>query len=281
MTVTFETLGAIYRIAKYFIFADNDAADEEVKPLFEWFQTFPDIDKEKLDFIMETGEHKLTDQRALELIAALDEDGKQQMSNLFAKIICADGQLTEDEKNLFFKVQDLCGLPDPVSDDEPEPEEETFSQAPAPAPGSSEEEEDNDEVDPTFIIVNFYGQVSLRQSTNEDWSSLGVEIRKWLDADGVEVVRFTPALNAISEKLRLNERHLVFLIDRHSSEKTVGDNMPATILLGRGYPIYGNIAFALETDRGYEIEGMLTKSLVLEALEEINAAVDGLLRFPE
>ncbi|MBO4468838.1 MAG: TerB family tellurite resistance protein [Bacteroidales bacterium] len=285
MTVTLETLGAIYRIAKYFIYADGDLTEDEVKPVFDWFQTFPDITKEKLDYIMDLGEHKLTDARAIELIAGLDADGKQQMANLFAHIICADGQLTDEEKALWFRVRDLCELPDPQSDDEPEeePEQESFSQAPAPAPGhaAQEESDEEDEIDPTFIIVNFYGQVSFKQSVHEDWSTLGGEIEQWLNADGLEVVRYTPALNAITEKLSLNERHLVFLIDRHSGQKTVGDNMPATILLGRGYPLYGNIAFALETDKGYEIEGFLTRSLVLEVLDEVNAAVDGLLRFEE
>ena len=61
MTVTLETLGAIYRIAKYFIYADGDLTEDEVKPVFDWFQTFPDITKEKLDYIMDLGEHKLTD----------------------------------------------------------------------------------------------------------------------------------------------------------------------------------------------------------------------------
>ena len=61
-------------------------------------------------------------------------------------------------------------------------------------------------------------------------------------------------------------------------DKTVGDNMTATILYGGGYPIYGNIVFALETDKGYEIEGFCTKSLLSETFEAINEAVDGLLR---
>ena len=93
------------------------------------------------------------------------------------------------------------------------------------------------------------------------------------------MVRFTPALNAISEQLRLNGRHLVFMVARNGyGDKTVGDNMTATLLYGGGYPIYGNIVFALETDKGYEIEGFRTKSLLNETFETVNRAVDGLLR---
>ncbi len=277
MTVTFETLSAIYRIAKYFIYADGDMTDEEVKPLFDFFQTFPDIDKEKLDFIMKSGD-EMADSRAVELISGLDADGKQQMSNLFAKIICTDGQLTDDEKRLFFRVRDLCDLPDPESEDSED--EEESGQAPAPAAAPAAEEDDT--IMPAFIVVTYQGFCTFEQSPNRDWGTLGGELADWIGADGVEVVRYTPALNALSEKLRLNQRHLVFMVARNGyGDKTVGDNMPATILYGRGYPLYGNIVFALETDQGYEIEGIVTKKLLVETATAINEAVDGLLRMKE
>lgn len=277
MTVTFETLSAIYRIAKYFIYADGDMTDEEVKPLFDFFQTFPDIDKEKLDFIMKSGD-EMADSRAVELISGLDADGKQQMSNLFAKIICTDGQLTDDEKRLFFRVRDLCDLPDPESEDSED--EEESGQAPAPAAAPAAEEDDT--IMPAFIVVTYQGFCTFEQSPNRDWGTLGGELADWIGADGVEVVRYTPALNALSEKLRLNQRHLVFMVARNGyGDKTVGDNMPATILYGRGYPLYGNIVFALETDQGYEIEGIITKKLLVETATAINEAVDGLLRMKE
>lgn len=277
MTVTFETLSAIYRIAKYFIYADGDMTDEEVKPLFDFFQTFPDIDKEKLDFIMKSGD-EMADSRAVELISGLDADGKQQMSNLFAKIICTDGQLTDDEKRLFFRVRDLCDLPDPESEDSED--EEESGQAPPPAAAPAAEEDDT--IMPAFIVVTYQGFCTFEQSPNRDWGTLGGELADWIGADGVEVVRYTPALNALSEKLRLNQRHLVFMVARNGyGDKTVGDNMPATILYGRGYPLYGNIVFALETDQGYEIEGIITKKLLVETATAINEAVDGLLRMKE
>ena len=277
MTVTLETLSAIYRIAKYFVYADGEMTEDEIKPLFDFFQTFPDIDKRKLDFIMEKGD-QMADSRAVELISGLDDDGKQQMANLFAKIICADGELTDDEKRLFFRVRVLCDLPDPESDDNEASEES--GQAPASAPAAEEEEDDT--IMPAFIVVTFQGICSFEQSPNKDWSTLGRELAGWIGADGVEVVRFTPALNKLSEQLRLNKRHLVFMVARNGyGDKTVGDNMPATILYGRGYPLYGNIVFALETDGDYEIEGIVTRSLLVEIASAINDAVDGLLRMKE
>ena len=266
MNATGEILAAIYRVAKHLIFADDTPKDEEIQPLFDFFQTFPAVDKELLNKIMGTGE-EMDDTRALILIKGLDDDGKQQISNLFAKIICADNELTDKEKELFFKVKDLCELPDPQDDSG---EEEPEAEEPA---------EDEEEIIPAFLVANFYGIVSIKQSENEDWNTLGDEIASWMGCDRVEVVRYTPALNALTEKLRLNERHLVFMVARNGyGDKTVGDNMTATILYGGGYPIYGNIVFALETDSGYEIEGFRTRSLLNEMFEAVNEAVDGLLR---
>ena len=266
MNATGEILAAIYRVAKHLIFADDTPKDEEIQPLYDFFQTFPAVDQELLNKIMGTGE-EMDDTRALILIKGLDDDGKQQVSNLFAKIICADNELTDKEKELFFKVKDLCELPDPIDENaEEEPEAE-------------EPVEEEEEIIPAFMVANFYGIVSLHQSEHEDWNTLGDEIASWMGCDRVEVVRFTPALNAISEQLRLNGRHLVFMVARNGyGDKTVGDNMTATLLYGGGYPIYGNIVFALETDKGYEIEGFRTKSLLNETFETVNRAVDGLLR---
>ena len=266
MNVTVKTLSAILRIAKNFALSDGQVKDEEITPIFDFFQTFPDITKEQMDLIMQHSD-ELSDIEALHLIYQLDEDGKQQMSDLFAKIICADSALEDDEKNLFFQVRDLCGLPDPSgsSDDEGESE-------------PAEEEEEEGAIVPAFLVAGYNGRVSVKQSENEDWNTLGGEIASWIGADRVEIVRFTPALNAISEKLRLNERHLVFMVDRNGANSTAGDNMTATLLYGRGYPIYGNIVFALETDKGYQIEGFITKSLLNEMFMTVNEAVDGLLR---
>ncbi|MBP5488713.1 MAG: hypothetical protein J6X77_03995 [Bacteroidales bacterium] len=269
MNATGETLAAIYKVANVFIYADGDMSREEVEPLFEFFQTFPSVDDKMLDLIIEAAD-KMEDERAIELISKLDADGKQQMSDLFASIICKDGVLTDDEKKLFFNVQDVCGLPDPSF---VKKEEEPARPEP--------EQDDDDQIIPAFIVANFYGIASVRQSEHEDWATLGGELSDWIGANGVEIVRFTPALNKLSEKLRLNERHLVFMVDRNPGNKTVGDNMTATILYGRGYPLYGNIVFALETDKGYEIEGFCTKSLLNETFAAINEAVDGLLRVQE
>ena len=265
MTVTLETLSAIFRLSKHLTYADGERSEVEVQKIVDFLDSFEGLDINTHEQIMNYGLEQMDDTQAVKLIAALDDDAKQEVSNLFAHIILDDGRLTEDEKRLYWRIQELCGLPDPKEDNAAED---------TPA----EEEESNDIV-PAFIVVNYDGFTSTRQSPNKDWDTLGGELASWIGANGrVEVVRYTRPLNAISEQLHLRGRHLVFMVARNGYVNTVGDNMPATLLYGGGYPIMGNIVFALETDKGYEIEGITSRNLIAEILGAIDTAVGGLLR---
>ena len=69
------------------------------------------------------------------------------------------------------------------------------------------------------------------------------------------------------------------MVDRNGNNNSdLEDNMPATLLYGAGYPIYGDIVFAIETDEDYTIEGFFSTELLQEAFNYIDDAVDGLLR---
>ena len=167
------------------------------------------------------------------------------------------------EHKLYYTVKTACHLPDPSSTQDDQEEE------PAPADPA-------DDIIPAFIVIRFDGVTTFQQSNGEG-HALEDELAGWIGGKRVEVVRFTGPLNKLTEKLNLNQRHLVFLIARGAAG-TTGDNMPATLLYGGGYPLYGDIIVALETDGDYEIEGFATKSLLNEALDAVNEAVDGLLR---
>lgn len=212
-------------------------------------------------------------QEAIERIQKFDEEEKQFVSDMLFVTCCADGVASPEEQEVYRRMINVCGLPlftgaENVDVDDKEVKEQ------------EEEVDEHDAIIPAYIVVNFYGIASLQQSENEDWSSLENDIVSWLGCDGgVQVVRFTQPLNAISEALNLKGYHLVFLMARRGyGDRTVGDNMPATILYGGGYPLYGNIAFALETDKGYEVEGFRSRKLLNEAYDVINEAVSGLLR---
>ena len=279
MKVTFETLAAIYRLADRLTNADGQMKDEEINTMVDFFASFG-LDQDTFKEIVDYGSNKMGDREAINLLSQMDAEGKQKTANLYAKIVCSDNELSDEERNLYIQIRDYCSFPDPNFDEE-EQEEQPASAKPAPpqpAPAQPEPEEDeDDEIVPAFLIASFQGIASVKQCEHEDWDRLGPELASWIHASTVEVVRFTPALNALTESLNLNERHLVFMLPR-STDATVGDNMTATILLGRGYELFGDIVFALETDKGYEIEGFRSKQLLSDVFEKVNDAVDGLLR---
>ena len=266
MTVTIRTLAAIWRIAKYFMHADGSVNDDEIKPLYEFFKSFGQMNEEIYQQIVREAD-ELSNDEIIRLVAALDEPAKQELSNLFAKIVVADGEVHKKEYELFQTVAEACGLPTPTSGCG-----KSAGEAEEAAPADPD-----DEIVPAFMIIRFDGMTSFKQSNQQEWGQLEPELASWIGGKRVEIVRFTKPLNALSEQLNLNERHLVFMIARGAAG-TTGDNMPATLLYGGGYPLYGDIIIALETDGDYEIEGFATRSLFNEALNAVNAAVDGLLR---
>ena len=104
----------------------------------------------------------MDDARALQLIANTDDEAKQEIANVFAGIVC-EGDLTEQEKNLYFRISEYCNLPDPVDDNsQPDPEED-----------------EEDRIIPAFFSVNFHGMVSMHQSEAEDWDTLGDQLAEY------------------------------------------------------------------------------------------------------
>lgn len=272
MKASLEVLAAIYYLARSFAAIDGEVEDEEVQVLYDFFSTFRTMDNRILHQIFDLAD-QLDIPKSMALIDSLDDDAKKQVGEVFLNIISADGLIDEGEEKAFETLKKICGLP--TSLDESNAIRDVVVWDPEP-------EEVDDEIVPAFLVVNFNGVGTMQQSESEDWSALGDEIASWIQARRVEVVRFTPPLNAISEKLNLLGRHLVFMIARGNVEDmTVGDNAPASILYGGGGPLYGNVVFALETDGDYEIEGFRTLGLFNQAMHEINEAVDGLITLPD
>ena len=311
MTVSLRTLAAIYYFAHRLCHMDGDLQGEETDVVFDFLESFREMTDENLEKIFALADD-LDDETALALIDKLDDDGKKQVGEFFLKLISADGLISEEEEDLFDQIKERCGLQasvfdsdafwqrlwnaEPkdsgteeeevvkvVEDDEKEDDVKVVEWVEVEEEESEEDagEEAGDAIIPAFLVVNYNGVGTMQQSEHEDWSTLGDELASWIRARRVEVVRFTPRLNALSEKLDLFGRHLVFMIARGYEDTTVGDNAPATILYGAGEPLYGDIVFALETDGDYEIEGFRTFSLFQEAMQAINEAVDGLIRLPE
>lgn len=259
MNLTYEQLGAIFRLCVYMMHADGEITNKEVVPFRKFVYRFDGMDQETLNEIMRVGQYEVTDERALQLIAGMDDDTKREVADLLADTVVADGQYSEKEEELLDALVESCGLPAPV------------------IAGCGE-----DKIPPTFIVVRTSGLIDIWQTETNDWSEVEMALCQAIDAERLEVVRFTPRLNKLNQELYLPGRHLVFLMDRKAAMKEDAcDNMTGTILYGSGYEIMGDIVLALETDEGYHIEGMQSFKKECAVFDAVNDAVGGLLRIPE
>lgn len=100
------------------------------------------------------------------------------------------------------------------------------------------------------------------------------------DARGFDVVHFSPLLTRITKALSLDKEscHVAMLVDKDGLAKDLPDNMPATIVYGRGYEIRGTVIFVLEDDNSYKLLPMLGLQRVYMFLQMLSAATGGLVR---
>ena len=260
MKVNLEMLAAIYKLGTAVICADVNVDPVCAKPLSDFFYGINGFNDEAMQRVADYANknESMTAPRAVELVVNFDIDAKKKIVNLLASIVRAEQTLSEKKLEMFNGLRSLCGLPEP---DEP-------------IADNSE-----DVIAPTFLAAKTNGLAYPFQSQAEDWRELDADIAEHIGAERTEVVRFTAPLNALSKRLGLVDCHLVFLVDRNGYQKEdIGDNMTGTILYGSGHEILGNIVFALETDKGYEIKGFTSARLIEDAYIAINAAVGELLR---
>lgn len=197
-------------------------------------------------------------EQAVELVANMDVDAKQKVVNVYADIVRADGDITENEITMFNGAIKLCGLPQPTTPLVDDPD---------------------DVISPTFIIAQTNGLARPFQSEAEGWQQLDADLGEQIGAERLEVVRYTAPLNELSKRVGLVGCHLVFLVDRNGyAKEDIGDNMTGTILYGSGAEIRGDIIFALETDKGYELKGVESMVLLDNIYYAVNDAVGNLLR---
>ncbi len=262
MTYTLELLASIHKLGLVMIHADGKFTEKEVTPVFKFFSKIEGFNDNVLKMILDYAEN-LTVEKAVEIVSGADDAIKQNISNIMADISESDGDVADEEINVFRTMAELCGLPMPIAPNEEEEAEEAAREEFIP---------------PTYIVARTNGTARPVMVESVDWNGFEREAGAIIGAERLEVVRYTAPLNAISSNLGLNGCHLVFLVDRNGySRSDAGDNMTGTILYGSGYEIKGDIIFALETD-GYEICGIRTKRLVGDIYLAINNAVGGLLR---
>lgn len=258
MKVTIELLAAIYKIGSCIVTADGQIKREAVSPLTDFYYSINGFNDDAMQMVVDCANNQMSIEQAVELVANMDVDAKQKVVNVYADIVRADGDITENEITMFNGAIKLCGLPQPTTPLVDDPD---------------------DVISPTFIIAQTNGFARPFQSEAEDWQQLDADLGEQIGAERLEVVRYTAPLNELSKRVGLVGCHLVFLVDRNGyAKEDIGDNMTGTILYGSGAEIRGDIIFALETDNGYKLKGIESMVLLDNIYYAVNDAVGNLLR---
>lgn len=258
MKVTIELLAAIYKIGSCIVTADGQIKREAVSPLTDFYYSINGFNDDAMQMVVDCANNQMSIEQAVELVANMDVDAKQKVVNVYADIVRADGDITENEITMFNGAIKLCGLPQPTTPLVDNPD---------------------DVISPTFIIAQTNGLARPFQSEAEDWQQLDADLGEQIGAERLEVVRYTAPLNELSKRVGLVGCHLVFLVDRNGyAKEDIGDNMTGTILYGSGAEIRGDIIFALETDNGYKLKGIESMVLLDNIYYAVNDAVGNLLR---
>lgn len=258
MKVTIELLAAIYKIGSCIVTADGQIKREAVSPLTDFYYSINGFNDDAMQMVVDCANNQMSIEQAVELVANMDVDAKQKVVNVYADIVRADGDITENEITMFNGAIKLCGLPQPTTPLVDDPD---------------------DVISPTFIIAQTNGLARPFQSEAEGWQQLDADLGEQIGAERLEVVRYTAPLNELSKRVGLVGCHLVFLVDRNGyAKEDIGDNMTGTILYGSGAEIRGDIIFALETDKGYELKGVESMVLLDNIYYAVNDAVGNLLR---
>lgn len=113
LNLSYEDLASIICLAIHLANADDNISDSEVQAIVKSitdhydFSGKDDLLKEYLKSGMD-----MDVAEAIKRVANFDQTAKQWTSNFLANTIVADGNLDESEKNLYWKIMDVCGLPD-------------------------------------------------------------------------------------------------------------------------------------------------------------------------
>lgn len=262
MRLPIPVLAAIYKLSMTMSYADDTLKNEEVKPLMDFLTSLDNYSNFLMHEVSVYANERMDAKQAILAVQKLDTETKQIVSNLLCSIAQSDREVTTEEVEMLRDIIVACELPLPTNIDP----NQTVN-------------DDNDTITPTFIIAQSNGLARPVQIKGEDWRVIDETLSAEIGASRTEVVRFTAPLNALSHRVCPSGYHLVFLVDRNGySRSDIGDNMTGTLLYGSGHTIMGDIVFALETDSGYNLEGIKSAKLLNTIYATVNEAVGGLLR---
>lgn len=113
LNLSYEDLCAVICLSLHLANADGNVSDKECEAIIKAITDQYDFSgrDDLLREYLGDGQN-MEPQDALQRIKNFGPAEKQYTSNFFAKTIVADGQLDENEKDLYWQIQDVCGLPE-------------------------------------------------------------------------------------------------------------------------------------------------------------------------
>lgn len=127
LNLSYEDLASVICLAASIAEADGNTADSEVEAIIGALtEQFNFTGREDLLKAYLSDGVNMNPNDAARRVAAFGPTEKQWTSNFLVKTAVADGELADQEKDLYFKIQEICGLPDHnlsgPEEKEPEPE---------------------------------------------------------------------------------------------------------------------------------------------------------------
>ena len=272
LNLSYEDLAAVICLATHLANADGDVSDAEMEAIVKSitdqynFEGRGDLLKEYINDGM-----AMSPQVALQHIAAFGPVEKQWTSNFFVKTIVADGNLEENEKSLYWDIQEKCGLPDHNL--------ESGSSSGSPA---QEENTDIKLDSQTCLAINYRRVQDNICDGSIDFVQFdaGVNVRQkvfaWFkDPETLQFHRGSRALTVLNEKLGLaGGWKLIMVYAKKDHWFDPKPNRAGSLIAGED--VYGPVFFVLE-NADKTLMGFNYKSFIETLLGELYSLDNSIL----
>lgn len=271
LNLSYEDLASVICLAVHLANADGNVSDQEMEAIVKAitdqynFEGRQNLLKEYINDGM-----AMSPQVALQRIAAFGPVEKQWTSNFFVKTIVADGNLEENEKSLYWDIQEKCGLPDHNL------ESDSSSSSNASAQDNEAQMERQ-----TCVTVNYrraYDNICDGSVTYVQYDC-GVNVRDkvfaWFsDAETLQFHRRSGTLDALNAKLGLaGGWKLIMVYAKKEYWAKPNLNRVGTVVAEED--IYGPVFFVLENEdktlMGFNYKSFIGKLLL--GLKDIDKSI--------
>ncbi len=179
MKVSLKQLKAILNVLHSIIHCDGIGEEKKSEKVTEFLSGFK-ISNDKATSIIEAA-IEMEEKTAYAIIEELDEDAKQDISNIVFETIISDGEVSDEEATLMFNIVGSCSLPFPNT--------ETWNEF------CTDDVEGDDEDDETFCNdedEETFSDDEDEEDDNEEYADDEERIAAWLEEntvtdDGFEV----------------------------------------------------------------------------------------------